>query len=65
MRERDELYEEIIAKGWNDEQKFFCQTYEDKDVLDSAMLIMPMVFFCAGVSIYIPCAHPLIDDLDT
>ena len=47
---RDELYEEIMTKAWNDEQKFFCQTYEDKDILDSAVLIMPLVFFCAGVS---------------
>ncbi len=46
---RDELYEEIMTQAWNSEKKFFCQSYEDKEILDSAVLIMPLVFFCAGV----------------
>lgn len=46
---RDELYEEIMTHAWNDEKKFFCQSYEDKEILDSSVLIMPLVFFCAGV----------------
>ncbi|KLO10099.1 glycoside hydrolase family 15 protein [Schizopora paradoxa] len=45
---RDELYEEIMTQAWNSEKKFFCQSYEDKEILDSAVLIMPLVFFCAG-----------------
>ena len=39
-----------MANAWNPEKKFFCQSYEDKDVVDSAVLIMPLVFFCAAVS---------------
>ncbi|TFK90359.1 glycoside hydrolase family 15 protein [Polyporus arcularius HHB13444] len=42
---RDELYEEIMAKAWNAEKRFFAQSYEDKGILDSALLIMPLVFF--------------------
>ncbi|KAF8184216.1 glycoside hydrolase family 15 protein [Pholiota molesta] len=42
---RDNLYEEIMDKAWNKEHKFFGQSYEDNDVLDSAVLIMPLVFF--------------------
>jgi len=45
---RYELYEEIMTHAWNSEKKFFCQSYEDKEILDSAVLIMPLVFFCAG-----------------
>ncbi|KAI5453257.1 hypothetical protein NCC49_006280 [Naganishia albida] len=45
---RDQLYEEIQTKGWNAEKGFYCQSYEDKDVLDSAVLIMPLVFFTSA-----------------
>ena len=38
-----------MTHGWNPEKRFFCQSYEDKDVLDSAVLIMPLVFFCSAV----------------
>ena len=46
---RDALYEEIMAKAWNAEKKFFAQSYEDQDILDSALLIMPLVFFSTPV----------------
>ncbi|KAJ7202147.1 glycoside hydrolase family 15 protein [Mycena pura] len=42
---RDSLYEEIMAKAWDKELKVFGQSYEETDVLDSAVLIMPLVFF--------------------
>ncbi|KZT12312.1 glycoside hydrolase family 15 protein [Laetiporus sulphureus 93-53] len=42
---RDALYEEIMAKAWNPKMRFFAQSYEDLDVLDSSLLIMPLVFF--------------------
>jgi len=42
---RDELYEEVMAKAWNNEGKYFSQTYEDLNSLDSCVLIMPLVFF--------------------
>jgi GH15 family glucan-1,4-alpha-glucosidase len=48
LEARDYLYEEIMNKAWNKEKGFFGQSYEDKDVLDSAVLIMPLVFFMHG-----------------
>ncbi|KAJ7708193.1 glycoside hydrolase family 15 protein [Mycena rosella] len=42
---RDALYEEIMNKAWNKELGHFGQSYEETDVLDSAVLIMPLVFF--------------------
>ncbi|KAJ9111737.1 hypothetical protein QFC19_001098 [Naganishia cerealis] len=45
---RDRIYEEIQTKGWNAEKGFYCQSYEDKEVLDSAILIMPLVFFTSA-----------------
>jgi GH15 family glucan-1,4-alpha-glucosidase len=47
---RDELYEEVMAKAWNNEGKYFSQTYEDTSALDSCVLIMPLVFFMPAVS---------------
>ncbi|KAI6109231.1 glycoside hydrolase family 15 protein [Pisolithus croceorrhizus] len=44
---RDALYEEIMTKAWNPTLKVFGQSYEETDVLDSAVLIMPLVFFMA------------------
>ena len=45
METRDNIYEDIMSKGWNEKLQMFCQSYESKDVLDSAVLIMPLVFF--------------------
>ncbi|GAB1518340.1 hypothetical protein RhiTH_001399 [Rhizoctonia solani] len=45
METRDRLYEEIMERAWNPELEFFAQSYEDLDVLDSAVLVMPLVFF--------------------
>jgi len=45
LAKRDTLYEQIMDKAWNKELKTFGQSYEDVDVLDSAVLIMPLVFF--------------------
>lgn len=45
---RDSLYEEIMQKAWNPKKEFFSQSYEDKDVLDSSLLVMPLVFFCSA-----------------
>ncbi|MGB7087361.1 MAG: glycoside hydrolase family 15 protein [Phormidesmis sp.] len=43
---RDEIYEEILEKGWDDERQAFVQAYGEKD-LDAGCLIMPLVFFMA------------------
>lgn len=39
-----------MERSWNAEKGFFAQSYEDLDVLDSAVLVMPLVFFINGKS---------------
>lgn len=41
---RDQIYEEIMEKGWNKERQAFMQYY-GSDTLDAANLMMPLVFF--------------------
>ena len=41
---RDEIYEDIMAKGWNEERQAFVQHY-GSDSLDAANLMMPLTFF--------------------
>jgi GH15 family glucan-1,4-alpha-glucosidase len=41
---RDEIYEEILDRGWNPRLRSFVQTY-DSSALDAACLMMPLVFF--------------------
>ncbi|KAI9183236.1 hypothetical protein H9P43_004153 [Blastocladiella emersonii ATCC 22665] len=41
---RDAIYLEILEKGWNKDGQYFQQAYENP-VLDSSVLIMPLVFF--------------------
>ena len=43
---RDEIYEEIMERGWNPDLKAFVQTY-GSDILDASILMMPLVFFVA------------------
>ncbi len=43
-RVRDQIYEEILSRGWNAKRKAFVQHY-DTDALDASTLIMPLVFF--------------------
>ena len=38
-----------MVKGYNAEKRFFAQSYEDLDILDSSLLIMPLVFFSTPV----------------
>jgi GH15 family glucan-1,4-alpha-glucosidase len=45
-RVRDQIYEEVMDRGWNDEIKAFTQVYDKMD-LDASLLIMPLVFFMA------------------
>ena len=37
LKVRDEIYEEVMARGWNAERKAFVQSY-DTDALDASML---------------------------
>ena len=46
LKVRDEIYEEIMDRGWNPELKTFVQAY-GSDILDASNLIMPLVFFVA------------------
>lgn len=41
---RDRIYEEIMARGWNEAKGCFVQHY-DTDALDASNLIMPLTFF--------------------
>src|SRR5918998_2476750 len=41
---RDEIYEEIMAKGWSPERKSFVQHY-GSDALDASLLLMPLMKF--------------------
>ena len=43
---RDDIYEEVQTKGWNEKKKAYTQSY-GSDVLDASVLIMPLVFFAA------------------
>jgi GH15 family glucan-1,4-alpha-glucosidase len=44
LKVRDQIYEEIMSKGWNRARQAFIQYY-GSDTLDAANLIMPLVFF--------------------
>jgi GH15 family glucan-1,4-alpha-glucosidase len=41
---RDQLYNEVMSRGWNDKVKAFTQHYST-DVLDSSLLLMPIEGF--------------------
>ncbi len=43
---RDRIYTQIIAHGWHDARRAFVQQY-DTEVLDSSLLLMPLVKFLA------------------
>jgi GH15 family glucan-1,4-alpha-glucosidase len=43
---RDEIYEEIMTRGWSEEHQAFMQAY-DSDTLDASVLMMPLIFFVA------------------
>jgi len=44
LKVRDQIYEEIMTKGWNAKKKCFTQHY-DTDALDASNLLMPLTFF--------------------
>jgi GH15 family glucan-1,4-alpha-glucosidase len=41
---RDAVYEQVMTRGWNQKRKAFTQHY-DTDVLDSSLLMMPLMGF--------------------
>ncbi|KAM0345242.1 hypothetical protein ACHAPU_006640 [Fusarium lateritium] len=58
MEARDNLYERVMEKGWNDEMKCFVQSFESRTMLDSSILIAPLVFFIS------PCDPRFLSTLD-
>ncbi len=46
MNVRDQIYGQIMDRGWHKERKAFVQHYET-DVLDASLLMMPLVKFIA------------------
>jgi GH15 family glucan-1,4-alpha-glucosidase len=46
MRHRDDIYEQIMERGWSEQRKTFVQHY-GSDVLDASLLLMPLVKFIA------------------
>jgi GH15 family glucan-1,4-alpha-glucosidase len=46
LQVRDEIYEEVMAKGWDPQRQVFVQAY-GSDALDASSLLMPLVFFMA------------------
>jgi GH15 family glucan-1,4-alpha-glucosidase len=46
LKARDEIYEEVMNKGWDGRRKAFVQAY-GSDALDASSLLMPLVFFMA------------------
>ncbi|MBI2881349.1 MAG: glycoside hydrolase family 15 protein [Candidatus Tectomicrobia bacterium] len=46
LQVRDEIYEEIMSKGWNRERQAFVQSYGSSS-LDASNLILPLTFFIA------------------
>jgi pentatricopeptide repeat protein len=46
LRERDRIYDQIMTRAWHPARKAFVQHY-DTDVLDAALLRMPVVGFVA------------------
>ncbi|HYK33898.1 MAG TPA: glycoside hydrolase family 15 protein [Streptosporangiaceae bacterium] len=47
-RERDAIYQQVMTRGWHAKRQAFVQHY-DTDVLDSSLLIMPLMGFVSPV----------------
>ncbi|KAH7104992.1 Six-hairpin glycosidase [Auriculariales sp. MPI-PUGE-AT-0066] len=45
---RDTLYDLVQDRSWNAKEGFYGQSFETNDVLDSAVCIMPLVFFASA-----------------
>ena len=46
LKVRDEIYEEVMARGWDPRRRVFVQAF-GSDALDASSLLMPLVFFMA------------------
>jgi GH15 family glucan-1,4-alpha-glucosidase len=46
LKVRDDIYEEVLARGWDARRQAFVQAYSSSN-LDASSLLMPLVFFMA------------------
>jgi GH15 family glucan-1,4-alpha-glucosidase len=46
LKVRDDIYESVMAKGWDPRRRVFVQAY-GSEALDASALLMPLVFFMA------------------
>ncbi|KAH7171204.1 family 15 glycoside hydrolase [Dactylonectria macrodidyma] len=58
MEARDKLYERVMELGYNTEMKSFVQSFENNTMIDSSILIAPLVFFIS------PCDPRFTNTLD-
>ncbi|KAF5639964.1 hypothetical protein F25303_7286 [Fusarium sp. NRRL 25303] len=58
MEARDRIYERVMEQGYNEEMKCFVQSFESRTMLDSSILIAPLVFFIS------PCDPRFLNTLD-
>ncbi|KAM6538993.1 hypothetical protein FALCPG4_000834 [Fusarium falciforme] len=58
MEARDNLYERVMEKGYNEKMKSFVQSFQNNTMLDSSILIAPLVFFIS------PCDPRFLNTLD-
>jgi GH15 family glucan-1,4-alpha-glucosidase len=57
LRVRDQIYEDIMERGWSEKHGTFMQSY-DSDTLDASSLMMPLVFFLS------PTDPKMLDTID-
>jgi GH15 family glucan-1,4-alpha-glucosidase len=48
LTERDTIYEDIMARGWNEARRSFVQCY-GSETIDASNLLMPLTFFLSPV----------------
>jgi len=46
MAARDQIYEQVMARGWHEDRNAFVQHY-DTEVLDASLMMMPLAKFIA------------------
>ena len=51
LKVRDQIYDDVMKKGWNERKKAFIQSY-DRPALDASLLLMPLVFFMSPTDPY-------------
>lgn len=54
---RDQIYDAVMHRGWNERKHAFIQSY-DRVALDASLLLMPLVFFVS------PCDPRILQTLD-